>query len=115
MQIKLQNMEFYAFHGHLPEERVIGRYFYVDVAVDTELSKAMYSDNLEDTVNYQRIYEIVKREMAIPSHLLEHVAGRIIHSLKAELPTVDRVEVCIRKNSPPLGGKVEYAEIKVVE
>jgi dihydroneopterin aldolase len=106
-------MEFYAYHGHLPEERVIGRYFQVDVAIDTELSKAMCSDNLEDTINYQQIYEIVKREMALPSHLLEHVAGRIADSLKTELPTINKVEVRIRKNNPPLNGKIEFTEIQI--
>lgn len=115
MNIKLQGMEFYAYHGHLPEERVIGRYFYVDVAVDTDFSKAMHSDNLEDTVNYRKIYEIVKQEMAVPSHLLEHIAGRIIRSLKIGLPAVNKVEVRIRKNNPPFGGVVECAEIHVVE
>jgi len=108
-------MEFYAYHGHLPEEGIIGQYFYVDVAVETAIDKAMETDNLVDTVNYQTIYDIVKREMAIPSHLLEHVAGRIIRALKVELSAINRVEVRIRKNNPPLGGKVKCAEIQVVE
>ena len=115
MKIKLQNMEFFACHGHLPEEQLIGRYFYVDVAVETTEDKAMDTDNLEDTVNYQDIYTIVKREMAIPSHLLEHAAGRIVNSLKAELPTINKVKVCIRKNNPPLGGKIEFAEIQIIK
>ncbi|MCL2098468.1 MAG: dihydroneopterin aldolase [Bacteroidales bacterium] len=113
--IKLQGMEFYAYHGHLPEERIIGRYFYVDVEVEAGIDKAIYTDNLKDTVNYQDIYNIVKREMAVPSHLLEYVAGRIVNSLKTELPTIRKVKVAIRKNNPPLGGKVECAEIQVIK
>ncbi|MDR0296170.1 MAG: dihydroneopterin aldolase [Prevotellaceae bacterium] len=115
MNINLQGMEFYAYHGHLPEERIIGQYFYVDVAVEAAIDKAMETDNLEDTVNYQTIYDIVKREMTIPSHLLEHIAGRIVRALKAELSAINRVEVRIRKNNPPLGGKVKYAEIQVIK
>ena len=115
MNIKLQGMEFYACHGHLPEERIIGRYFYVDVTVSADVGRATETDNLEDTLNYQKIYDIVKQEMAVPSHLLEHIAGRIIRALKAEFSTINRVEVRIRKNNPPLGGKVEYAEIQVIE
>jgi dihydroneopterin aldolase len=107
-------MEFYAYHGHWSEERIVGQYFYVDVDVDTAMNRAAETDNLDDTVNYQEIYDIVKREMAVPSNLLEHVAGRIIRSLKAELSAINRVEVRIRKNNPPLGSRVEYAEIQII-
>jgi len=115
MKIKLQGMEFYACHGHLPEEKIIGRDFYVDVVVETDINRAIETDNLEDTINYQQIYAIVKREMAIPSHLLEHVAGRIINALKAELLITSKVEVRIRKSNPPVGGKIEFAEIQIVK
>jgi dihydroneopterin aldolase len=115
MQIKLKGMEFYAYHGHLPEEQVIGRYFSVDVTVETAVCKAMETDNLEDTVDYHKIYTIVNREMLLPSHLLEHLAQRIIGAVKTELSAIDKVEVCIRKNNPPLGGKIEYAEIQIIE
>jgi dihydroneopterin aldolase len=113
--IELRRMEFFAFHGHLPEERLLGNYFYVDVTAEADLSKAIETDCLEDTVNYQQLYEAVKREMEIPSRLLEHVAGRIVRALYAAAPGIKRLSVKVTKQHPPLGGKTESAAVQIVE
>ncbi len=111
--IHLRRMEFFAYHGCRPEERLTGNYFYVDISVVADVSKAIHSDKLEDTVNYQLIYDIVKREMAQPANLLEHLAGRIAGVLREELKQVEHVTVSVAKNNPPLGGKVESAVFQI--
>jgi dihydroneopterin aldolase len=113
--IELRRMEFFAYHGHLPEERLIGNYFYVDVAAEADLGKAIETDCLDDTINYQQIYDIVKREMETPSRLLEHVTGRIIKALYAEVPGITRLSVKISKQNPPLGGKTESAAFQIIK
>ena len=70
-------MRFYAHHGCFEQERAIGTHFHVDVVFETDTSQAEVSDNIGDTVSYLDVYQVVKREMAIPSNLLEHVARRI--------------------------------------
>ena len=75
--IRIENMDFYAFHGCFAEEQKIGTHFRVDVALTTDTTKAQKSDDINHTVNYLEVYQVVKREMMIPSHLLEHVADRI--------------------------------------
>ncbi len=107
-------MEFFACHGCNPEERIIGNYFYVDVAVQAALEQAVSSDALEDTINYQHIYDLVKREMAIPANLLEHLAGRIAKALHQEISGLEQVSVSVSKKNPPLGGKVESATFQVI-
>ena len=59
----------------------VGNTFIVDLILTAPLENAVWSDDLSDTINYATVYETVKAEMAIPSRLLEHAAGRI---LKAE-------------------------------
>jgi dihydroneopterin aldolase len=113
--IELRRMEFFAYHGHLPEERLVGNYFYVDVTAEADLGKAINTDCLDDTVNYQQIYEVVKREMNTPSRLLEHVAGRIVKALRAEVQGLLRLSVKVAKQHPPLGGKTESAAVQIVE
>ncbi|MDR3184969.1 MAG: dihydroneopterin aldolase [Prevotellaceae bacterium] len=113
--IELRRMEFFARHGHLPEERIVGNYFYVDVTVDADLSKAIETDCLDDTVNYQQIYDVVKREMGTPSRLLEHVAGRIAKALQAEVPGIAHLSVKVAKQNPPLGGKTEIAAVQIIK
>lgn len=105
-KIHIENMEFYAFHGHFREEQKVGNKFLVDLILETDMDIPAESDNLKDAVNYQRAYQIVKLEMEKKSHLLEHIAGRIIKSLYAEMEGIKKVKVKVSKINPPVGGKI---------
>ncbi len=104
--IEIENMEFYSYHGHYREERIIGNRFIVDLRVTTSLGKASETDDLNDTINYQSAYEIVKEQMLIESNLLEHVAKRILDSLYERFSSLESVTVKISKMNPPLGGQI---------
>ena len=80
-QITIEGIKVYAFHGHLPEESVLGGHFIVNVWIDFDSSKVVKSDNLEDTVDYVEVIEIVKHEMKTPSKMIEHPAKRIINKI----------------------------------
>lgn len=104
--ISLESMEFYAHHGHFAEEQIIGTRFIVDLFFETDTRKAERSDQLEDTVNYQAVYTLVKEEMAKKSKLLEHVAWRILARLREVFPEIIYAEVKLCKVNPPLGGQL---------
>ena len=104
-------MKFYAFHGVMEQEQKTGNTFVVDLKLHTDLSKASETDNLSDTINYAEIYDIVKTEMEIPSKLLEHVAGRILRKIKKEFPCIEKVELCLIKERPPMGGEIESTAV----
>ena len=104
--IQIENMEFYAFHGHFKEERIVGNKFLVNLTIETDMEKPKVSDNLKDAVNYQRAYEIVKQQMEIKSHLLEHIAGRILDALYEEMGGIKKATVKVSKMNPPMGGKI---------
>ena len=110
-QILLENMEFYAYHGHYPEEQKIGNRFRLTLSLDADLQKPSETDNLADAIDYRKVYEIVKLEMQVPSRLLEHVAGRIIDSLYKALKGIEKITVKVTKLNPPLGGKIEGVSI----
>jgi 7,8-dihydroneopterin aldolase/epimerase/oxygenase len=105
-KILLEGMEFFAYHGCFKEEQLIGTRFIVDVEVDFDTTASEQSDHLNDTVNYQDVYRIVKKEMEIRPTLLEHVARKILSSLKKNFPVSGKTIVKISKMNPPLGGKV---------
>ncbi|MCL1868107.1 MAG: dihydroneopterin aldolase [Paludibacter sp.] len=111
MKITLSNMEFHAFIGCLQHEKALGNQFLVSVTVFFDGSKAQESDNLEDTINYQQIYDIVKAEINKESDLLENVAFRIINSLKINILKADKWEIELSKLNPPLGGKTEKVTV----
>lgn len=106
-QLVLHNMEFYAYHGHFKEERIIGGRFAVDLIIETDITRAAETDSLTDTVDYSRIYDAVKNEMSSPSKLLEHLAKRIIDAVYRVSSDISKVTVTISKLNPAIGGKID--------
>lgn len=104
--IKIENMEFYAFHGHFREEQIVGNRFILDLTIETDMSVPAKSDNLKDAVNYQKAYQIVKTQMEKKSYLLENIAGRILDALYAEMSGIKKATVKVSKMNPPMGGKI---------
>ncbi len=111
--IAINDMRFYAHHGCFEQERAIGTHFRVDLEFVTDTSRAEVSDNIADTVNYLEVYQVVKREMEIPSHLLEHVARRIGEGVKQNFSSVDSVNVKVSKLNPPLGGQMVSVSVEI--
>jgi len=111
--IEIEGMEFYAFHGHFEVEKIAGNRFLVNLKIEADCSKAALTDRLEDTLDYQKAYLIVKEEMAIPSDLLEHVAQRIINRVKAEFQEAKKVNVKVSKMNPPMGGQIERVSVSL--
>ncbi len=113
--IRLKNIRVYAYHGCLAEEGRIGSDYSVDLEIKTDLRKSSISDQLADTVDYVVLNKIVIEEMAIRSHLLEHVGHRIISRIFKELPEVSRIVLGVSKLNPPIGGDVEAVTIVMEE
>ena len=111
--IFLRNVRFHAFHGVLPQERQVGGDFLVSLRVGYPLEKAMESDEVEDTLNYATLFNLVKREMDVPSQLLEHVAGRIVKAVVAAFPVVVSVDLELIKLNPPMGADSDGAGVEV--
>ena len=109
--IEIEGMEFYAFHGHFKEERIVGNKFLVDLILEVETDKAAKSDSLEDAVNYQQAYNIVKAEMTEKSYLLENIAQRILDKLHKELDGIKKATVKVRKINPPMGGVIKNVSL----
>lgn len=109
--IELSGMEFHAFHGCFPEERLNGNTFIVDFSGEAPLGKAAESDNLEDTVDYGKLYDLIEAEMAIPSDLLEHVCGRIVEAIASDFPAFVRFKVTVSKKNPPVKGACAWSRV----
>ncbi|MBQ4588584.1 MAG: dihydroneopterin aldolase [Bacteroidaceae bacterium] len=113
MYIRLEGMKFYAFHGVLPQENLVGANFYVDLKLKTDFTKAAETDELEGTVSYADIHTAVKEEMNIPSKLLEHVCQRIARRLFHDFPTVETIDIRLSKENPPIGACAESIGVEV--
>lgn len=111
--IEIEDMEFFAYHGCFEEEKIIGNKFLVNIKIEANCSKAALTDNLEDALNYQTIYQYIKKEMAIKSNLLEHVAQRIINSIQNDFPTIENILIKISKMNPPIEGVMRCVSVSL--
>ncbi|HJV78231.1 MAG TPA: dihydroneopterin aldolase [Paludibacter sp.] len=112
-KIILENMEFHAFHGCLEFEQQLGNTFIVSVAMELDTTHPGKTDELEHTLNYQLVYDVIKGQMEMPSKLIEHVGQRILDSLFVDFPQIRSLDVKLSKLNPPLGGKVERVSIEL--
>lgn len=111
--ILLRDLRFHAFHGVLPQERLVGGNFVVDLRVGYPLAQAMTSDRVDDTLNYASLYALVEREMQQPSSLLEHVAGRIAQAIAKTFPEALSIDLTLTKQNPPMGADCKGAGVEM--
>ena len=112
-EIFIDNMRFHSRHGVLPQEQATGGDFVVSVQIQYPLATAAETNRVVDTLNYAEVYGIVKKEMAIPSKLIEHVAGRIGKSLIAAMPGIEELTVKVVKKNPPMGADSDGAGVQL--
>lgn len=101
--IILKDIRIFAHHGVLPQERAVGAYFTLNLRIQTDFSRALATDDLAGTISYADAFEVVKAEMAVPSQLLEHVAGRICQALFDRFPAAEAIHLELLKENPPMG------------
>ncbi len=111
--ICLQEMKFFARHGVLQQEQITGNTYLVDLRLKVNFSKALHTDELEYTLNYAEVYEALKAEMAIPSQLIEHVAGRIAERLFSDFSVIEAIDLILQKKNPPMGGDLHAAAVEI--
>ena len=110
--VRLVNAVFYAHHGVMEEEHVVGGRFEVDVAVTLDVAEAAETDDLSRTVDYERVYRIAQEVVTgATAFLIERLAWRIAHAVREAYPAMARVEVTLRKPNPPVGGPCDRAEV----
>ena len=111
--IELDAMKFYAYHGILPQETRVGNYFIVNVSYAFFSAKACSTDDLNDTISYADVYNVIKTTMEHPSKLLEHLTARISKALKSAFPQISYLKIRVSKMNPPLGGEVQSASVTI--
>lgn len=109
--INIEGISVYAYHGHLPEEGVLGGHFKVSVWVTVDTDEVIKTDDLKHTVDYVKIIDIVKKQMAIRSKMIECPADRIVDEVLS-LHKVKKVKVEVEKIQPPI--EATFDKISVI-
>lgn len=112
--IQLRGIRVMGTHGVLPEEQARPQPFEIDIDVEADLTAAVDSDDLADTVDYGAIAETAQRIVATERHhLLERLAARIGDAALAEDDRIEAVTVAIRKLRPPVPVPMDSAGVEL--
>jgi 7,8-dihydroneopterin aldolase/epimerase/oxygenase len=113
-KILLNQMEFYGYHGVLPEENRLGQRFYVDLILELDLSEAGYSDDVHQTINYAEVYAIVKEIVeGPPQNLIESIGEKIAQDLLANFQRLKCCTIKVIKPDPPIRGHYQSVAIEI--
>ena len=114
--IRIKKATFYGYHGVLSEEQTVGGNFEADVDLYTDFSKAATKDDLNETIDYHKVYKFIYKIALDEKHyLIESLATKIANELLLNFKKIQKVNVRVRKNNPPLGGVVDCVEVEVIK
>lgn len=102
--IQLKGVHLYAHHGVLEQEKAVGAWFTIDLEIEIADHSCLESDKIDGTVSYADVYNIVCKEMEIPSRLLENVCYRVSKALYEAFRKVTSITITLTKDTPPMGG-----------
>ncbi|MDA3813575.1 MAG: dihydroneopterin aldolase [Candidatus Cloacimonetes bacterium] len=114
MKIHLHEMVFYGYHGVHAEERKLGQRFIVNFSYETDQDHDKEIKHLEDTVDYTKVYAIIKHTLEEREfYLLEVCSNTILDSILKAFPSIVCANVKIKKPSVPINGSLESVEVEM--
>ena len=111
--IILNKLRFHAYHGVMEQERSVGNDYTVSLRVECDTQKASSSDNVDDTLNYADVYDVVNEVMNVPAALIEKVASDIVSALFERFKEISSIRISLLKNNPPMGADCEGAGVEL--
>ena len=112
--IRLHNAVFYAYHGVMSDEQNLGGKFEVDVELYCDLSGAKEKDSLLQTVNYEKVYGVMKQTVIGKKFfLIEALAQSIAAGILKEFPEVQKTTIRIRKPGAAVHGIIDHVEVEI--
>lgn len=105
--ISIKSIHGFGYHGVFEHEAKNGQDFFVDLELELDLSKASVSDDLNDTIDYGALADLVVEEITgVRALLIEKLAGRIADRIKAAHQNIVRVTVTVHKPKAPVAAEV---------
>lgn len=112
--ITLKNCAFYARHGVLKEESVLGQRFFVDAELDVPAGAALTEDDLDSTLHYGHAFAVIEQVVTSTRRaLIEALAHDVALALCARFPEIVRAAITVRKPSVPIPGILDHVEVRV--
>ena len=112
--IKIEGLKVFAYHGALPKERVTGQEFVVTVELGTRFYKATKNDELEKTIDYGMVSEMIAEFMTNNRfNLIETCSERLAEHLLNEVEGLSEITLEVHKPSAPIGRDFDDVSVKI--
>jgi dihydroneopterin aldolase len=113
-RIEIKGIKSFGYHGVFESENIAGQDFFVDVALELDLSRAGETDDVADTVNYAEITDLVVEEVTGDRvALIEKLAARIADRIKESYSQVTKVSVTVHKPQAPVNAVVRDISVTI--
>ncbi|MCC8073608.1 MAG: dihydroneopterin aldolase [Clostridiales bacterium] len=113
-KILIRDLKIFAYHGVNPEEKENGQNFYFDIDLDVNMTKACYSDNVEDTVSYAKVIKTVSRVFTQDKYdLIERAAQVVANAVLEEYPDVFSVDITLKKPEAPMKADFGWVGVSI--
>ncbi len=113
-KIILMGLEFHGKHGCFPEEKKYSQKFIVDGVLHLDLEKAMLSDNLQNTVNYGEVFELIRIQVEEKNYnLIEKLTMEIIRDIFNYSELIQEITLKLIKPTPPVEGQYDYFAVEI--
>lgn len=113
-KIEFRNIKLFGYHGVFQEEREDGQYFYIDVEIFVNLKNAGISDELIETIDYSKIYDIIKViNENNKFRLIERFAHIISEEILSTFEEISEIIVRVRKPDAPIDGEFDWVGVEI--
>ena len=110
----IDNLEVFANHGLFEEENRLGQKFIFDIECEFNYKKAMFSDEMTDSISYADIAEVVVKTATTNTfNLLERLAGEILKNIFTEFSQIENIKLKINKPGAPIKYHFEKCGVEV--
>lgn len=113
-EIRIENLEVYAYHGVLEEENRVGQPFLVNAVLYTDLRNAGLKDDLTLSTHYGEVSHLINTCLKENTfQLIETVAEYTAEQILLNFPLLQAVSLEIRKPKAPIGLPFESVSVKI--
>lgn len=113
-EIRIDNLEVYAYHGVYPEETQNGQPFFINAVLYTDTRAAGQKDNLKLATNYGEVCRFINQFMKDNTYrLIEAAAENLARELLQEFSLINSLDLEIRKPKAPIGLPFESVSVKI--
>lgn len=108
------DMEFFGHTGCLPEEKENGQTFVVTCDMGIDDIPGKYTDDLEDTIDYSVVYEVIRKVVESSyGNLIEHLAYEIGSEVVSCDPRIEEAVITVSKPQAPIEGTFRTMETTI--